>query len=489
MSDDPEGRTLERVLERAARRVDPGPDERAALERAAGRILERTRAALDGYDVEADVVQVGSTARGTWVSGDRDVDVFVRVPTDLPREELERLGLAVGRAVLPDGREEYAEHPYVTGEVDGFDVDLVPCYDVDDPAEIRSAVDRTPFHTRYLAERLDDELAGEIRLAKGLLKGVGVYGSDLRTRGVSGYLVELLVLKYGGFRAFLEAAADWRPPVRLDPGGYGDGNEDGDGGREFDAPLVVIDPTDPERNVAAVLSETNVARTVHHARDLLAEPRTGKFDPATPAALDPAAVRTHLERRGTTPVAVRFVAPPLVDDQLYPQLERSLAGVRGALDRGGFDPVRAVVLADDAEAEAEARDDDDDGDGGPEGEEVRPAALFVECATAERPPIERHQGPPVHVGEHAAAFYRTYDDDPDVYGPFVDGERYVVEREREHPTARGLLEEGLFEVGLGARVEDALREGYDVLVGPECGVLAERPAFGRALAQYFDPEP
>jgi len=464
MGDDPDGGAFERVVERARERVDPGPDERAALDRVAGTVLERARAAVADHDVDADVVQVGSTARGTWVSGDRDIDVFVRFPTDLPRTELERLGLAIGRSVLPDGREEYAEHPYVTGEIDGFDVDLVPCYDVETAADIRSAVDRTPFHTRYLDERIDETVAGEIRLAKGLLKGVGVYGSDLRTRGYSGYLVELLVLEYGGFRAFLAAAAGWQPPVRLDPEDHGR--------REFSDPLVVVDPTDPRRNVAAVLSETNVARTIHHGRSFLADPRLESFDPERPAALDPDDVRAHLERRGTVPVAIRFAAPPLVDDQLYPQLERSLSGVRGALARGGFDPVRATALADDP--------DDDDA--------ARPAALFVECATAERPRIERHEGPPVHVGDHARTFYRTYHDG-DAYGPLVDGDRYVVERERDHHTARGLLEETLFDVGLGARIEDALREDYDVLVGGECATLAERPAFGRALAEYFHPRP
>jgi len=465
---------FERVVERVRDRVDPSPGERARLAAVASRVVERAReAAADLPVADVDVVQVGSTARGTWTSGDRDVDVFVRFPPDLPREDLERYGLTVGRAVLPDGEEAYAEHPYVAGELDGFAVDLVPCYRVESATEIRSAVDRTPFHTAYLEARLDADLAGEVRLAKGFLKAIGTYGSDLRTRGFSGYLTELLVVEYGDFRAFCEAVAGWHPPVDLDPEGHGT--------CEFDDPLVVVDPTDPERNVAAVLGATNVARTIHHARDLLDEPRVEVFDPHEPAPVSRDDVRAHVDRRGTTPVAVRVRVPDLVDDQLYPQLEKSLSGVRAALERNGFDVLRAAAFAAGRPGDA----------GGGGGTDDRPVALLWECEVVERPRIERHEGPPVHVGEHARGFYEKYvgtkGDGEQVYGPFVDGERYVVEREREYATAVDLLSEGLFGASLGARVEEALRDDYEILVGDEVAVLADR--FGTELAAYFDPQP
>ncbi|NHN48297.1 CCA tRNA nucleotidyltransferase [Halostella sp. JP-L12] len=435
--------------------IDPDPEERERLSAAAEDLIERAEDAVADLDVDADALLVGSTARGTWVSGDRDIDVFVRFPADLDRETLEEYGLRVGDAVLPEGREEYAEHPYVTGEYEGFDVDLVPCYDVADATRIQSAVDRTPFHTQYLRERLDDESAADVRLAKQFLKGIGAYGSDLRTRGFSGYLTELLVLEYGGFRALLEAAADWHPPVRLDPEDHG--------AATFDDPLVVIDPTDPERNVAAVLSPDNVARVQHYARELLDDPRPDLFFPDSPEPLSAAAVREHVAERGTTPLAVRFDAPDVVEDQLYPQLRKSLSGVTEKLDRRGFDVLRAAAFAD--------------GD----------AVLFVELAVAELPTVERHDGPPVHVRGHATGFYEKYADTDD-YGPFVDGDRYVVERDRAFTSAADLLSsDALFGVGLGAAVEETLRDGYEVLVGEAVGELAGE--FGAELARYFSPRP
>jgi tRNA nucleotidyltransferase (CCA-adding enzyme) len=453
MTDD----TLDAVLAAVHDRVTPDAAERERLDSVATDLAARAERAVADLPVEADVVRVGSTARGTWLAGDRDIDLFVRFPADLPREELERYGLQVGNSVLPDGHEEYAEHPYVKGEYDGFDVDCVPCYAVESASDIQSAVDRTPFHNGYLTERLDDALAGEVRVAKAFLKGLGAYGSDLRTAGFSGYLVELLVLELGGFRELVTAAAEWHPPVRFDPEDHGT--------REYDDALVVVDPTDPERNVAAACSATNVARLQHYARRLLADPDESWFEPRAVAPLDAAGVREAVAERGTRPVAVRFETPDVVEDQLYPQLDKSLAGLRDELDRRGFDPLRTDRFATDEHA-----------------------VLLVECAVVGRPRIQRHDGPPVGVRQHAEGFYGKYADDPDVYGPFVEDGRYVVEREREFRTPVVFCEsDALFDVALGPHVASALERGYDVLAGETLGMLAAE--FGAELARYFDPVP
>ncbi|WP_254864138.1 CCA tRNA nucleotidyltransferase [Halovivax gelatinilyticus] len=443
------------VLARVHDRVAPDEAERAAFRRIADTLVARAEAAVTERHTDADVLLVGSTARDTWISGDRDVDVFVRFPPEIDRETLERDGLAVGHETLPDGREEYAEHPYVSGEFDDFDVDVVPCYRLERATDIRSAVDRTPFHNAYLKARIGDDLAREVRLAKAFTKAIGVYGSDLRTRGFSGYLTELLVVEHGSFRDLCEAATDWSPPIHLDPEAHAQA--------DFDDPLVVIDPTDPERNVAAVCSADNVARFQHYARDLLDDPRLDLFERDEPDPLAPADLEAHLLRRGTTPLAIRFCAPDLVSDQLYPQLERSRSGLVDALNRRGFDVCRSAAWADDS------------------------GVLLVELAVAERPAIERHEGPPVHVREHAEGFYDAYADDPAVYGPFIDGNRYVAEREREYASARAFLEEGLLTVRLGAHVETALEDSYEVLIGDELTALCEE--FGTELATYFDPQP
>ncbi|GAB6879401.1 CCA tRNA nucleotidyltransferase [Halorubrum gandharaense] len=468
---------LAAVLDRVRERVTPDADERERLRETAAALVERAQAAIADLPVEADVVQVGSTARGTWVAGDRDIDLFVRFPPDLDREQLETYGLEVGHAVLPEGHEEYAEHPYVKGTHDGFDVDLVPCYAVETAGDIQSAVDRTPFHDAYLTERLDDDLASDVVLAKRFLKGIGAYGSDLRTEGFSGYLTELLVVELGGFLPLVESVRSWHPPVEFDPENHA--------ATTFEDPLVVVDPTDPNRNVAAVLSAENLARFQHYARDLLADPREELFFPTAPEPLDAAGVRDHIERRGTTPVAVVFDAPDLVEDQLWPQLRRSLDGVVGGLHDRGFDVLRAAAMASEETPEANdpaavlsdrARAPDR-------------AVLFAELSVAERPRVERHVGPPVAVRSHAEGFYESYADDvdPDTYGPFIDEDRYVVEREREFTSAAQFLRsDAAGGVALGAHLERAF-ENREVLVGEAVTTLADE--FGSGLREFYEPHP
>ena len=444
------------VVEAVRKRVEPDDDERTAMKEAIETVTTRLEAALADLPTDADITLAGSGARDTWLAGDRDIDIFVAFPPDTSREDLESYGLTLGHAALSNGREEFAEHPYVVGEYDGFDVDIVPCYDVENATEIQSAVDRTPFHTQYLTERLTPELAADVRVCKQFLTGIGVYGSDLRTQGFSGFLTELLVLEFGGFRPLVEAAADWHPPVRLDPENHGQAS--------FEDPLVVIDPTDPERNVAAVLTESNLARLQHFSRGLLASPDTSYFFPKSVEPLDPSTVRETFIRRETTPVAIRFDPPAVVDDQLWPQLERSRSGIVEELERRGFAVFRSAAFA-----------------------RAETAVLLFELSVADLPAVERHEGPPIHVREHAERFYDAYADS-DVTGPFIDGDRYVVERERDHSSVVSFLtSEELFGVGLGTHIRTALESEYELVVGDEVAKLASE--FGREFARYLSPTP
>ncbi|MFP4175492.1 MAG: CCA tRNA nucleotidyltransferase [Halobacteriales archaeon] len=443
------------VLETVLNEVSPSDDERLTLRRAYEAVRERALDALGKAGVDGDVTLVGSAARDTWLAGDRDIDVFLLLPPELDRDEFEEVGLDIGRAVFPDGTVEYAEHPYVQGTESGYDVDVVPCYDLGSTDELRSAVDRTPFHNEYVREIADehDDFGDEVRLLKAFARGAGVYGSDLRTRGFSGYLCELLVHRYGGFSSVVDAAADWTPPVRVE---FREPATD-----DLEGPMVVVDPVDPSRNVASVVSEDSFARFVDAARRWLKTPAERFFFPDEPEPMDAETLRETLDRRGTRLVAVVFDAPDVVDDQLYPQLRKTRRSLVNELERLGFDTVRSDGFADGR------------------------AVLLVEANVGAQSNVEKHVGPPVHVGEHASAFAEKYED-ADVVGPYIEDGRYVVEREREHTTVEGFARsDGFLEVGMGKHVEDEIRDGYDVLVNEDCTALLNE--FGVEFARYFEP--
>lgn len=391
----------------------------------------------------AGAMVVGSASRGTWVRGDRDLDLFILFPPTLDRGALEREGLSIARSValeFGDGyREKYAEHPYINATVDGIDVDLVPCYCVESPTGIQSAVDRTPFHTRYVTERIDG-LVDEVLLLKQFMKAGGVYGSDQMTEGFAGYLCELLVLKYGSFEDVLAAASRWRPGNVIDLEGHAT--------KRFEEPLVVVDPVDPNRNVSASVSLSKMMAFVELARGYIAGPSMDFFEFRPVSPIDAGAFDRTLAARGTALHAIRFPTPNLIEDIVVPQLRRSLEGVSHLLARNGF----VVNRADCAM--------------GPDH-----CILVFELLVDALPAVARHQGPPVWNGENAAKFLGKYQDAPAealIAGPYIEDGRYVVEVPRRHRTAAALLgSDELLGVSLGKHVRRAMA-AREILAGPAC---------------------
>ena len=176
-----------RIEALVAARIAPSPEMVDRVARARDGLLERVRAAAAARSSPlVRALVAGSAARGTYLSDRLDIDLFLLFPPDLPRDRLREEGLALGRAILSDPETRYAEHPYLRGRFEGFAVDAVPGYAVDDPSRPLSPVDRTPFHQAYLSSRENPELVTQIRLVKLFLRTLGIYGSEARTEGFSG---------------------------------------------------------------------------------------------------------------------------------------------------------------------------------------------------------------------------------------------------------------------------------------------------------------
>jgi tRNA nucleotidyltransferase (CCA-adding enzyme) len=431
-------------------RIRPGEEEHNHTWAVATGILSAIE-----EDGRAKGMVVGSVARDTWLSGDRDLDIFLLFPPGLSREELEETGLDLARKVARrfagSFREKYAEHPYVNATVDGLDVDLVPCYEVASAAAIQSAVDRTPFHTRYVAEKITP-FRDDVLLTKQFAKACGVYGSDQMTEGFSGYLCELLVLHYGGFSPLVEAAAGWKPWTCIDLEGHAC--------KAFDEPLRVVDPVDPARNVAAALSCTRMFEFVEYCRGYLEDPSPDFFFPEGQRAPDREGFARTVSRRGTSLYSITFATPPLIPDIVVPQLRRSLASIRGLLARNGF-----PVLQDDCAM----------------GEDL--SILLLELLVDRLPPVTRHTGPPLWDRGNAGKFAGKYMKNP-LSGPFIRDGRYLVDLERRFTDAGDLLRSPeILSVGLGKHVKQSMEKAWEVHRGEECW----REEFSGFLSRFIEP--
>ena len=369
---------VEEILERVARAVTPSREERERLDSVLEKVVRALEELRGKYSIDYAVEIVGSYAKDTWLSGEADIDVFLLFSPEVPEEEMGVMGLRIAReAVARLGGvclEKYAAHPYVEAHVEGVTMDIVPAYRVQRASEIISPVDRTPFHTRYVAQRLNEDLRREVRLLKKFMKGIGVYGAEIRVQGFSGYLVELLVLYYGSFLNVLREARSWRPRrVFIDLEGYYGERERKRLLKTMPGAMVVVDPVDKSRNVASALSIQRFCEFVAAARVFLEKPSIHFFFPPPLELRDEGFVREVIERRGTDIVALVTRLPPMPEDIAWGQIYKSLEGLARLLERHEFRVYGTGAWLG--------------GDG--------TLVMLFELESSRLPAIEKHCGPPV----------------------------------------------------------------------------------------------
>jgi tRNA nucleotidyltransferase (CCA-adding enzyme) len=430
-------------------RIRPTSEEREYICGVAHKLLDAISATGQGQGMV-----VGSIARNTWVRGEHDIDIFILFSPSLSREMLEEEGMALARRVAAQFTdrffEKYAEHPYIYASIDGVGVDLVPCYAVETAIKIQSAVDRTPFHTRYITEKING-MIDDVLLLKQFAKAGGIYGSDQMTEGFSGYLCELLVLYYGSFTSLLEAASAWRPGAVIDIEHHA--------AKEFNEPLIVIDPVDPRRNVGAAVSLNRMVEFIELARGYLDNPEETFFAVPPHQAIARRALAKLLKERRTHLFAITFATPPYIPEIVVPQLKRSTLAVSEMLERHGFTVHHAAF---DMQPER--------------------SMLLFELLVAELPAVRRHIGPPLWNRVNAGKFFEKYSTmQPPT--PYIENGRYEVEVTREYSHAKTLLESSHLEnSSLGRHVKQAVRQGWTVDEGVRCW----RKEFASFIANFFD---
>jgi len=419
---------MEEVLAKVLARIKPSKAERQRDYAVADKVMHRLRRVLPkGITTEL----VGSIAKNTNLRGDRDIDVFLLFPKSYPRKRLETLGLRYAKKAIAPAkwRMHYAEHPYIKARVSGCDVEIVPSYGIKRIEEMGTAVDRSPMHTRYVNARMSEQACDDVRLLKQFLKRLGVYGAELHVEGFSGYLCELLVLHYGSFVQLLRAAANWNAPVLFEEPHLAQQELRE---RFRDAAFVFIDPVDPQRNVAAAVSETSLSRFIAASRAFLRSASEEFFFGGAQEA-SAAQLRSMMRARGTDFALLRFAAPDVVPDILWPQLKSTQRKINAALQREGFVLLDSACFAD-----------------------AKRCALLFEFLVSRLPAAQRVAGPPVVFAHGVGEFVKRHA--KALSGPFIDGGRVVAIEKREYADARALLAE---------ITKNALRYGIPSHIAPQ----------------------
>ena len=435
----------EQVLER----VVPSPEEEARIRATVEDIRGRVSAAIRARGLDAEPLLVGSVAKGTHLS-DPEIDIFVAFPRETPRETLEKVGLELGE-FLKEKVRQYAEHPYTRGRWNGFEVEVVPCYRIADASQKMSAVDRTPLHAAYVLEKLKPGQRDQVRLLKAFCEGIGVYGAEAKVQGFSGYLCELLGLRYGTFRGVLEAAVGWRrgEVITLEKAAS----------KAFPEPLVVVDPVDAGRNVASAVGEDALATFAYAAKEFLEKPRIAFFFPTPRRPLTAAKARALMRRRGTTLLGIALPAPNLTDDVLYPQIRKAQRAIEDLSRKADFRIARSRAELVGGRV-----------------------LLLFEFEVFELPLARKHRGPPAWVGNSEDFLARWRGAKEALTEPYLEDGRWAVDVRREATDAGSLIRMHLRDLSLGTHLDKAARRARFLRDGQ---VLTK--AFLREATALLDP--
>jgi tRNA nucleotidyltransferase (CCA-adding enzyme) len=462
------------IHEEILKKITPTPADRAKITALAKELQQKVARACQEQGVKATVRVEGSVAKDTWLREEPEIDIFMRLPTAIPRRSLGEISLKIARKATEGARqqvERFAEHPYLEAFIGEVRVNIVPCYDVKQGKWL-SATDRTPFHTDYVKRHLTKTLRKEVLLLKKFLKGINGYGAEIKTGGFSGYLCELLILQNKSFSETLRAFASYTQRTAIDIEGYYARRE-----KElkllFPEPLVIVDPVDKARNVASAVQQQKLYTLVAAARAFLKKPNAKFFYPPKIKVLTPEALKSKLETHGSSLIFLTLGKIDAVSDVLWGQLYKTQRALRKLAELNDFKVLRDAVWSD----------------------EKTLTVLVFELEQRVLPGVKKHLGPPLKREKECENFLSKYAHNDDVVsGPYIEDGRWVVELQRRFKDAVELLKEKLENggrsIGVAELMAQAFREKLGVIVNAEVmEVYKDNKEFSEFLTGFLSGKP
>ena len=269
----------------------------------------------------------GSFAKDTWLSKDADIDIFIKFKKSTSEEKFERISEKIGfeslSAYSPYVR--YSEHPYVEAKIKNTKINVVPFYDVKS-GEWKSAADRSPFHAKFMKKSLTAKMRNEVRVLKTFLKSNAIYGAEIAKQGFSGYVSEVLILNFGSFENVIKAMSDIKEKQII-----------GKTSKNFETSIVIIDPVDCNRNLAAAISDENLGKLSLICRAFKEKPSTEFFKTKKSKVS-----KKHWENL----LVVKFNFKMRSPDIIWGQIKRATVSLSTQLELSGFSVLRSKPYTD-----------------------------------------------------------------------------------------------------------------------------------------------
>ena len=240
-------------------------------------VLDSINFEIKKKKIRANAVLGGSIAKGTFLKKDYDCDIFVKFNLGYKKKDISGLLENILKN-FPGLSRIHGSRDYFQFNMKGIMFEIVPVLDIKKAEQAVNITDCSPLHVKWVKDNLKKNLADEIRLAKSFCKSCNVYGAESYMVGFSGHVLDILTIYYKGFIPLLKNAVKWKEQEVIDFNNYYKGSALERLNKSKVGPLVVIDPIQPERNAAAVLSRKNFLLFKESAENFLKKPSKKFFE-------------------------------------------------------------------------------------------------------------------------------------------------------------------------------------------------------------------
>ena len=359
-------------------KVKPTPQEEQHLQSKIHHFLKQLNAQLK----DAKAILGGSGAKGTWLKGEHDADIFVLF-SEKYRDNSHKLADLLESSIkklTPKFERLHGSRDYFRVYDNEFLFEIIPILHIKRSNEAKNITDVSPLHAEWVKKHATSKLCDEIRLAKAFCKAQKCYGAESYIRGFSGYILEILIIHYGSFEKLLKSSQKWEEKEIVDRAKLY--KKKADVWTELNtsklhSPLIVIDPVDKSRNAAAALSKEKWLLFQEKAKQFLKKPSCLFFE------------RTYMtlpdlkKKKGKhTAIAIGVTPNEGKGDKIGAQLLLAFEHIEKSLKN--FELIEADWEWNDS------------------------ALFWFVVKNAERPKVELRKGPPLEMKEYVADFKKSH---------------------------------------------------------------------------------
>jgi len=424
---------MNKIEKQVLEKITPSIEDKKKIEKIVKELEKLIEQEIIIRNLPVKIELVGSIAKDTYLKDNLDIDFFIKFPTKYKKEIIGKNALSIGRNILTNTEESYAEHPYIRGYYKKNKVEIVPCYKIEKASQKLSAVDRTPLHTKYVKENLPESKKSEVRIFKQFLRGIGCYGAEAEIEGFSGYLCEILIIKYNTFKNLLKNGKKWKvgEKLTLSNGKF----------PIFNTPLIFIDPVDINRNVASAISKEKFDLFIKACIEYLKKPSITFFFPKKVRPWSLEKIRKKLETINFQYIGIRIKKPDTIPENLYPQVRKAARSICDISSRYDFIIYDSFFHIDDTN-------------------------IYIIIKTKKEPLSKTyvHFGPPIKLKKNTSEFLKKWKDDPRVTKkPYEKNGRLYVEIKREYLDIKKFLKDQIKNLSMGKHIDKIVKEKYSIL--------------------------